>query len=104
MLTDFGLAKQFDENTRSNSLCGTLEYMSPEIVLGRNHDKAADWWSMGILLFEMLTGKVSSHELIIAYIRTIDTLIYRPSCILGHVSTLIVKIIFNTNANANIIF
>ncbi|KAF9595879.1 hypothetical protein IFM89_005365 [Coptis chinensis] len=57
MLTDFGLAKQFEENTRSNSLCGTVEYMAPEILLGKGHDKAADWWSVGILLFEMLTGK-----------------------------------------------
>jgi p70 ribosomal S6 kinase len=57
LLTDFGLAKEFEENKRSNSLCGTVEYMAPEIVLGKGHDKAADWWSVGILLFEMLTGK-----------------------------------------------
>ncbi|KAK1270852.1 Serine/threonine-protein kinase AtPK2/AtPK19 [Acorus gramineus] len=56
-LTDFGLAKQFEENTRSNSMCGTVEYMAPEIILGKGHDKAADWWSVGILLFEMVTSK-----------------------------------------------
>lgn len=56
-LTDFGLAKEIDESKPANSLCGTVEYMAPEIVLAKGHGKAADWWSVGILLFEMLTGQ-----------------------------------------------
>ncbi|KAL2925186.1 Serine/threonine-protein kinase AtPK2/AtPK19 [Bienertia sinuspersici] len=45
-------------------LCGTVEYMTPEIVLGKGHDKAVDCWSVGVLLFEMLTGQevVARHK------------------------------------------
>ncbi|CAI9112463.1 OLC1v1012916C2 [Oldenlandia corymbosa var. corymbosa] len=68
MLTDFGLAKEIDESSRSNSMCGTTEYMAPEILLRKGHNKEADWWSVGILLFEMLTGKVLFLEHLLAYV------------------------------------
>jgi len=53
-LTDFGLAKT---ESRGKSFCGTGEYMAPEVVLGKPHDKAVDWWGLGVVLVELLIGK-----------------------------------------------
>jgi serum/glucocorticoid-regulated kinase 2 len=55
-LADFGMAKKLKFNEKAMSFCGTPEYLSPEIITMEGHDRMADWWSFGILLFEMLCG------------------------------------------------
>uniref|UniRef100_A0A9J7X0T4 Ribosomal protein S6 kinase n=2 Tax=Cyprinus carpio TaxID=7962 RepID=A0A9J7X0T4_CYPCA len=56
-LTDFGLSKEsIDHENKAYSFCGTVEYMAPEVVNRRGHTYSADWWSYGVLMFEMLTG------------------------------------------------
>ncbi|KAG2777148.1 hypothetical protein JG687_00007402 [Phytophthora cactorum] len=55
-LTDFGLAKEYVEGQELLTVCGTKEYMAPEMLLGKGYDSAVDWWSLGALAYEMLTG------------------------------------------------
>ncbi|EDV20515.1 uncharacterized protein TRIADDRAFT_60987 [Trichoplax adhaerens] len=55
-LTDFGLSKESVEDKKTFSFCGTVEYMAPEVISRRGHTITADWWSFGVLMFEMLTG------------------------------------------------
>ncbi|OAX84152.1 AGC/RSK protein kinase [Emergomyces africanus] len=57
LLTDFGLSKvAVDEQDRCNSSLGTVEYMAPEVIQGKPYGKACDWWSLGALGFDLLTG------------------------------------------------
>ena len=53
-LTDFGFAKVIDK--RTYTICGTPEYLAPEILLQKGHGKAVDWWCLGILIYEMIVG------------------------------------------------
>ncbi|XP_034798098.1 ribosomal protein S6 kinase-related protein isoform X5 [Pan paniscus] len=56
-LTDFGLSRHVPQGARAYTICGTLQYMAPEVLSGGPYNHAADWWSLGVLLFSLATGK-----------------------------------------------
>ena len=54
-LTDFGFAKQLAAGEKAWTFCGTPEYVAPEIITNKSHDYRVDIWSLGILVYEILT-------------------------------------------------
>ena len=58
-LTDFGLSKILEtEDDKAYTICGTPQYLAPEILDKKGYDKAVDWWSLGCVMYEMLVGKL----------------------------------------------
>ena len=55
-LTDFGFVKKLKPWDRTYTLCGTPEYMAPEIIMNIGHGRAADWYTLGIFMYELLNG------------------------------------------------
>ncbi|XP_053202738.1 ribosomal protein S6 kinase alpha-1-like isoform X2 [Panonychus citri] len=90
-LTDFGLSKESLAEVKTYSFCGTVEYMAPEIINRKGHTTAVDWWSFGVLMFEMLTGvlpfrggsrKETMHQILKARIAMPQYLSAQAQCLL----------------------
>jgi len=58
-ITDFGLSKILNSSKdKAFTICGTPQYLAPEVFINQGYDKNVDWWSLGCLIYEMLTGRL----------------------------------------------
>ena len=58
-ITDFGLSKMFNSSKeKAFTICGTIQYLAPEMFTNKGYDKMVDWWALGCLIYEMLVGQL----------------------------------------------
>lgn len=74
-LCDFGFAKKLLPRVKTYTFVGTPEYVAPEIVLNRGHDKSVDYWGLGIFIYEMLVGRTPFRTNDTSYIKTYNLIL-----------------------------
>jgi len=90
-ITDFGLSKEINPEEGTSTFCGTPEYLAPEVLKGQGHGTAVDWWSLGTLIYEMLTGlpPFYSQNINIMYQKILNGELRFPSYVSGDAQSLL---------------
>ncbi|KAJ1899019.1 spindle assembly checkpoint kinase [Kickxella alabastrina] len=100
-IADFGWSVHAP-NSRRRTLCGTLDYLPPEMVEGRDHNASVDLWSLGVLMYEFLVGvppfeDINSHKATYRRIAKVD--LHVPPYVSRHASDLITRLLQYDGAN-----
>ena len=67
ILCDLGIATVLTENEKRKTFCGTLNYLAPEMLLGKNYDEKIDVWAIGIVIYECFVGNVPFDDMNVFY-------------------------------------